>query len=97
MDDEFELVELVRLRDIERIFDVKQALAARGVDSEVWGNWIGNWHGAGGQPKLRLMVRPRDLVYARWVAYAAGIDAWPDENDGDAARDRAADDRAAAR
>ena len=30
------MCELVRLGDIERIYDVKQALAARGVEAEVW-------------------------------------------------------------
>ncbi len=74
------LCELVHLSDIERLYDVKQALAARGVDAEVWGNWSGSWHDAGGSSRLRLMVRQQDLVYARWVAYAAGVDAWPDES-----------------
>ena len=27
----------------------------------------------------RLMVPCKDLVYARWVAYAAGLDTWPEE------------------
>jgi len=97
MEDLGELVELVRLRDIERIYDVKQALAARGVCSDVWGNWLGSWRDAGGEVTLRLMVRPRDLVYARWVAYAAGVDTWPDEGDGDTVQDRSSDPTAAVR
>jgi hypothetical protein len=77
------LCELVRLSDIERLYDVKEALAARGVDAEVWGSWSGSWHDAGGSGKLRLMVRQQDLIYARWIAYAAGIDVWPNESSDD--------------
>ena len=72
------LCELVRLGDIERLYDIKQALAARGVEAEVWGNWTGSWHDLGSH-ELRLMVRPQDVVYARWIAYAAGVDVWPDD------------------
>jgi hypothetical protein len=74
------LCELVRLGDIEQIYDVKQALEARGVVAEVWGNWTGSWHDLGSH-KLRLMVRRQDVVYARWIAYAAGVDVWPDGPD----------------
>ena len=28
----------------------------------------------------RLMVRCRDVVYARWIAAGAGLDTWPDED-----------------
>jgi hypothetical protein len=74
--------ELVRLNDLERLYDVKRALETRGVDAEVWGNWSGSWR-CSGSGELRLMVRQRDLVYARWVACAAGVDTWPDETGDD--------------
>ena len=74
--------ELVSLNDLERLYDVKQALESHGVDAEVWGGRSGGWRRAGSR-ELRLMVRQRDLVYARWVACAAGVDTWPDEPDDD--------------
>ncbi len=75
-----ELCELFRGDDLERLFDVRQALGARGIDAQVWGDWAGR---GGARPHVvRLMVERRDLVYARarWVAYAAGVDAWPDDH-----------------
>ena len=78
-----ELCVLVRLDDIERLYDVKEALTARGVDAEVWGSWSGGRHNGEGSGRLRLMIRQRDLVYARWIAYAAGVDVWPDERGDD--------------
>jgi len=81
-----ELCELFRGEDIERLFDVRQALAARGVDAQVWGDWPGH---RGVRPHvMRLMVGRRDLVYARWVAYAAGVDAWSDDETGAGRADR---------
>ena len=72
-----ELCELFHGDDLEQLFDVRQALAARGIDAQVWGDWAGR---GGARPHvMRLMVERRDLVYARWVAYAAGVDAWPDD------------------
>ena len=79
-----ELCELFRGDDLERLFDVRQSLAARGIDAQVWGDWAG--HGGVRPHVMRLMVGRRDLVYARWVAYAAGIDAWPDDETGGADR-----------
>jgi len=77
------LCELVRLDDLERLYDVKHALEARGIGAEVWrDDWTGGRRYTGGSRELRLMVRQRDLVYARWVGHAAGLDTWPDE-DGD--------------
>ena len=87
-----ELCELFRGDDFEQLFDVRQALAARGIDAQVWGDWAGR---GGLRPHvMRLMVERRDLVYARWVAYAAGVDAWPDD---DGAAEADADDTDAAR
>ena len=79
-----ELCELFRDDDLERLFDVRQSLAARGIDAQVWGDWAG--HGGVRPHVMRLMVGRRDLVYARWVAYAAGVDAWPDDEHGGAER-----------
>ncbi len=74
-----ELCELLRGDDLERLFDVRQAPRRRGIDAQVWGDWAGR---GGARPHvMRLMVERRDLVYARWVAYAAGVDAWPDDDD----------------
>jgi len=79
-----ELCELFRGDDLERLFDVRQALAARGIDAQVWGDWAGR---RGVRPHvMRLMIARRDLVYARWVAWGAGVDAWPEEDAGDAGR-----------
>jgi hypothetical protein len=77
------MCELVCLNDIERLYRVKQALAARGVDAEVRGSWLESGNSAGESGGLRLMVRPQDLVYARWIAYAAGLDVWPEESSDD--------------
>jgi hypothetical protein len=72
-----ELCELWRSTDIERAFDVRQALVARGVDAQVWGGWgCGRGRSRGGD-EIRVMVQRRDLVYARWVAWGVGVDAWP--------------------
>jgi hypothetical protein len=73
------LCELARLNDLGRLYDVKHALEARGIEAMVWGDWAGGKCYVAGSGKPRLMVRRRDLVYARWIAYSVGIDAWPDE------------------
>ncbi len=84
-----ELCELFCSTDIARAFDVRQALVARGVDVQVWGGWAcGRGRGFHGD-ELRVMVARRDLVYARWIAWGAGVDAWPDDDAGD--RDDATD------
>ena len=72
-----ELCELFRGDDLEQLYDVRQALSARGVDAQVWGDWA--VRGSLRPHVMRLMVGRRDLVYARWVACAAGVDTWPDE------------------
>jgi hypothetical protein len=75
--------ELARLNDSDRLYDVQRALAARGIEAEVWDLEGGARRRKGDAPGLRLMVRREDLVYARWVAHAAGLDTWgeapPDE------------------
>lgn len=73
------LCELARLNDIVRLYDVKRALESRGIEAVVRSDWIGGKRFARGAATSRLLVRQRDLVYARWVARAAGLDAWPDE------------------
>ena len=81
-----DMCELVSLNSLERIYDVKRALERRGIAAEVYGQVLGARRYAQGSGRLRLMVQQRDLVYARWVSNAAGVDAWPDEDDGDEAR-----------
>lgn len=80
-----ELCELCHGADLAQLFDVRQALAARRIAAQVWGDWAGR---GGVRPhEMRVMVERRDLVYARWVAYAAGVDTWPDDDaDEDAPR-----------
>jgi hypothetical protein len=73
------LCELARLTDLGRLYDVKHALEARGIEAEIWGDWGGGKRHPGSRRTPRLMIRQRDLVYARWVACAAGLDVWPDE------------------
>jgi hypothetical protein len=81
------MCELLSLEDIEQLYDIKDALESRGVYAEVQGIQAGGWRRAKARAVQRLVVRQRDLVYARWVAAAAGIDTWPD--DADEARDEA--------
>jgi hypothetical protein len=77
MDDPHGLCELHRLDDIERLYEVERALQAHGIETDIWGvSRAGRF--AASSRMSRLMVRCRDLVYARWVAYAAGLDAWPE-------------------
>ncbi|HEY5472728.1 MAG TPA: hypothetical protein VIK32_06000 [Candidatus Limnocylindrales bacterium] len=77
MDDQNKLCELHRLDDSAVLSDVAQYLEARGIEADVWPEkarravpWASR--------SSRLMVRCRDLVYARWVAAAAGLDTWPE-------------------
>ena len=77
MNDPYELCELHRLDDYEVLSDVALLLEARGIDADVWPEkarrsvpWASR--------SSRLMVRCSDLVYARWVAAAAGLDTWPE-------------------
>jgi hypothetical protein len=82
MDDTFRVCELCRLDDVDRLSELEWLLEARGIDADVWSEksrravpWASR--------SSRLMVRCRDLVYARWVASAAGLDTWPQEPQGD--------------
>ena len=88
------MCELVSLDDVEQLYDIKDALESRGVYAEVHGAQLGGgWRRARARQTQRLVVRQRDLVYARWVAAAAGIDAWPDDPD-DARREPPQPDQA---
>ena len=77
MDSESQLCELHRLADGAALAEVARALEAHGIESDVWPErrrrlvpWAAtDW---------RLMVRCRDVVYARWLAAAHGLDTWPD-------------------
>ena len=80
MDDQNGICELHRLDNVERLSEVERALEARGVQADIWGD-SGVWRPFRGRRQSRLMVRCRDLVYARWVAMAFGLDAWPAEED----------------
>lgn len=70
------LCALVCSEDLSLVYRLKRALDARGLEAFVMGD-----PSAGARPgqfaTRRLMVRTRDLAYARWVASAAGEDAWP--------------------
>jgi hypothetical protein len=77
MDDAYQLCELYRHADYATLSDVAQILEARGIEADVWPEkarrsvpWASR--------VSRLMVRCRDLVYARWVAASAGLDTWPE-------------------
>jgi hypothetical protein len=77
MDDPYQLCELYHHSDYATLSDMAQILEARGIDADVWPErarrsvpWASR--------TSRLMVRCRDLVYARWVAAAAGLDTWPE-------------------
>jgi hypothetical protein len=77
MNDPNELCELHRLDDYEVLSDVALMLEDRGIEADVWPEkarrsvpWASR--------SSRLMIRCRDLVYARWVAAAAGLDTWPE-------------------
>jgi hypothetical protein len=75
--------ELARLSDHDQIYEVQRALVARNIEAEVWDETPGARRRPRGTPRLRLMVPERYLVYARWVAHAAGLDTWPDEQTAD--------------
>jgi hypothetical protein len=77
MDDNYQVCELTRHSDYATLADVAQVLEARGIDADVWPEkarrsvpWASR--------VSRLMVRCNDLVYARWVAAGAGLEAWPE-------------------
>jgi hypothetical protein len=74
-----ELCELYRADDSELLYRVAKALEARGIGSDFRGR-PGIWRAARASGKSALVVPCRDLVYARWVAYAAGVNTWPKES-----------------
>jgi hypothetical protein len=81
MDGPNQFCELHRLDDASVLADVARALEVHGIDADVWpehGNGLMPWAGR----TWRLMVRCRDVVYARWIAAAEGMDTWPDEEAG---------------
>lgn len=78
--DRHEVCELCRSGDLEKLYELKSLLEARGLEVDVWPEksrravpWASR--------SSRLMVLCRDLTYARWVAASAGLDTWPDEPD----------------
>ncbi len=86
MDDPFKMCELTRLDDVDRLSEVGSVLEARGIETDIWpekrkGPWLLPWSSR----TSCLMVRCRDVVYARWVASEAGLDTWPDDPGSDVA------------
>ena len=78
MDDRNSLCELHRLADLDQLSELERALASRGIEADIWGD-ARAWSSFRGSRESRLMVRCRDLVYARWVAAGLGLDTWPEE------------------
>ena len=72
------ICELHRFDDLKLLYGVELALQARGIETDVWGG-PGGVRTVRNSGKTRLMVPCKDLVYARWVAYAAGLDTWPED------------------
>ncbi len=72
------LCELHRLDDASVLGDVAAALELHGIEADVWPAKARGFMSRSGHV-WRLMVRCRDVVYARWIAAAAGLDTWPDE------------------
>lgn len=72
------LSELVCLDDLDLLYRVKHALEARGLDTLVLGD-PSSWDFYRKPTRPRLLVRRRDLVYARWIADTLGVDAWPEQ------------------
>jgi hypothetical protein len=71
-----DVVELTRLDSLERAYDLKCELAARGLQALVVDRCSRGWVGAGSRTH-KVLISARDLVYARWIADSIGIDAWP--------------------
>jgi len=74
-----ELCELSRAVDFELLDRVAKALEARDIGSDFRGR-PGIWRTARRSGKAALVVPCKDLVYARWVAFSAGVNTWPDES-----------------
>jgi hypothetical protein len=70
--------EILRLDDVVRLYYLKRSLEARGVAAEVWCEDWGGWRSARSSAS-RLMVPRHDVVYARWVVAASGLDGWRGE------------------
>jgi hypothetical protein len=68
---------LVCMQDLVRLHRVHSALASRGIDALPADRSVCPWRAARGFGPPRILVRPRDLMYARRVVYAAGVDTWP--------------------
>ena len=78
------ICELHRLDDASALGDAAAALEQHGIDADVRpvrAQRLTPW----AADAWRLMVRCRDVVYARWVAAAAGLDTWPNEEDAEEA------------
>jgi len=76
MNEQWQMCELHDFDDLLRLSEMERLLEARGIETDVWPGNRGRrtlW----AYRTSRLMVRCRDLVYARWVVYSAGLDAWP--------------------
>ena len=73
--------EIWRSDDVEGIYRLRDALALRGLEAQVLGAGGRGLRGLPSWSELRLMVQERDLVYARWILSAAGVDCWPEPRD----------------
>ena len=72
------MVELCRLKGLERLFGLKRALEACGIEAGIWHDGAaGVRRHRGLRQELRLMVSERDVVRARWILHGAGLDTWP--------------------
>ncbi len=73
------LCEVISVEKLGRLYEIKEALEKRGIYVEIRRDVAGNVRRVRDHRAPRLMVRERDLVYARWIAYAAGLDPWTDD------------------
>ena len=73
--------EIWRSDDVEDVYRLRDALALRGLEAQVLGAGGCGPRGLTSWRELRLMVQERDLVYARWILAAAGVDCWPEPRD----------------
>ncbi len=77
MDRVVKMCELCCLDDVERLSRVEWILRTHGIRSAIWP--LSSSRTRLGLVGMRLVVACPDLLRARWVASAAGLDTWPQE------------------